>query len=611
MVILLLLAISGAVLYLYHSGKKQQLTLRMLQLLHRTSNDKRAYKVYKNVLHEALKLLNIHIEESQKYDNHISYDFKYQSNLFTIYFPTQYKRTMVLEYPYIFQTSLDNLDTVRLVSNEANKLWSNARIIYTFSEKEEKCIYIYVMCYIPLMVLPHELRDALKEALENSFMIRQFFTEHITNLLKNKEEDMISDLEYSNFDLQQRTYWVNQTEAKHSCIEMGLQNESVIQSYDECKIGDWLKITDLLPKGSTLLRLTSEGDDGYNFVTECIEEIENYTMVEPIVHGIGRSETPTAQIGSICILYRRADEDKDKKHTLTLSLENAGVTNNVIFVRINYMLPEKTTNISNHFKKDNGYARVTGGSLMIGIDWKDGKSKQTEFDFMWKDAQDKAQEGKTDEWSPEQRLVHSLTNADLGYDMYWGKSFLRQQRYYEAALHLTRAYNRLNSIQMLLNKENLDTFEEVCHMIGFCYMEMRQYKIAYYYLRYLIDSNHTCYIEEFINCLIALNDCHIIHIVSHKRDEVKSQIDELEKNEKEVPIFLINFYNFLRRRYVYICIEQRFLNTAESDCLDMLNEEDNADFALNELTYIQQLRENGEKDCRPDENDDDDLYADS
>ena len=52
------------------------------------------------------------------------------------------------------------------------------------------------------------------------------------------------------------------------------------------------------------------------------------------------------------------------------------------------------------------------------------------------------------------------------------------------------------------------------------------------------------------------------------------------------------FMNFLRRRWAYVHVELGDLTSAENVYKKMLNEPLNADFALNELAYIQKLREN-------------------
>ena len=70
-------------------------------------------------------------------------------------------------------------------------------------------------------------------------------------------------------------------------------------------------------------------------------------------------------------------------------------------------------------------------------------------------------------------------------------------------------------------------------------------------------------------------------------DEVKknfSEADELPENIKD-------FINFLRRRRGYAYIDFNDLDKAEKIFTHMLKEEDNADYAINELAYIKKLRQ--------------------
>jgi hypothetical protein len=50
------------------------------------------------------------------------------------------------------------------------------------------------------------------------------------------------------------------------------------------------------------------------------------------------------------------------------------------------------------------------------------------------------------------------------------------------------------------------------------------------------------------------------------------------------------YYQFLRRREAYLFVDMLKLDDAEIICKKMLSEEVNKDFALNELAYIQKLR---------------------
>ena len=580
-------------IYVYNNGKEQRINLYLLKLTHNIVDRKSLRKAYIKTMSKAMKQLNIVSEIDSQGTDTSCFKFQYQSGNFTLYFPKEDSKAFRMLYPYAENEQLDYLDAIRTVCNEVNTISNFARALYSF-DNEEKCVYVHLLCCIPASTIVYELQGTLKEAFQECFDLHRILNDRLDSMKKEINETHFSDLEYTNKDAEQQQFWVNQAEAKHD-IASYTQNDDApsISAEDACKLGTWLEFINILPSSYSIVRLLSDSDDGYHFSSTDAEAIKHYPITEPILHKIGLQQAPKAQTGSVRIFYKRKGEDEDKEHTLTLSLENAGQKNQIVFIRINYMLPERSTEMTGQFRKSNGFSQVSGGSFMIGIDWKDGKSKRTEFDFMWKDAQDKAREGKTDEWTPEQQIISSLTHADLGYDLYFGKKFCRQHRYYEAALHLSRAYNLLNERYSSLNQNSLGVFYEVSYLLGFCYIELQQLKTAYYYLQCLEGVNHSYYLEELINCLVALKDFRSEQVISYNLSRAHMQIQEFMNNDKEVPTVLVDFYNFLRRRDIYICIEKQYLDDAEKSCKQMLNEEDNKDFALNELNYIQRLRENG------------------
>lgn len=69
-------------------------------------------------------------------------------------------------------------------------------------------------------------------------------------------------------------------------------------------------------------------------------------------------------------------------------------------------------------------------------------------------------------------------------------------------------------------------------------------------------------------------------------DEVKRNFDQ-----DDLPENIKDFINFLRRRRGYAYIDFNQLDQAEKVFTQMLGEEDNADYAINELAYIKKLRQ--------------------
>lgn len=69
-------------------------------------------------------------------------------------------------------------------------------------------------------------------------------------------------------------------------------------------------------------------------------------------------------------------------------------------------------------------------------------------------------------------------------------------------------------------------------------------------------------------------------------EEVKRNFGE----EDDMPDNIRDLINFIRRRRGYAYIDFNQLDKAEEIFTRMLDEEDNADYAINELAYIKKLR---------------------
>ena len=147
----------------------------------------------------------------------------------------------------------------------------------------------------------------------------------------------------------------------------------------------------------------------------------------------------------------------------------------------------------------------------------------------------------------------------------------------------------LNANFQKLSKSEIGVFLEVCYMLGYCYNELRQYDRAYYYLSFVTGLNRALYAEEYVNCLINLGDHRSLMAIDNILEDLHSSISEDE--EGEIDQSLRPFLHFLYRRKAYVLIELRRLDDAEEILRQMIDDPESGDFALDELAYIQQLRE--------------------
>ena len=116
---------------------------------------------------------------------------------------------------------------------------------------------------------------------------------------------------------------------------------------------------------------------------------------------------------------------------------------------------------------------------------------------------------------------------------------------------------------------------------------MGLHKQAFYYLDLMASDGNIRHTMELVNSMANGKDLRLFSYTEEVMEEVKRNFSE----DEELPDTIKDFINFLRRRRGYAYIDFNQLDKAEKIFTQMLDEEDNADYAINELAYIKKLRQ--------------------
>ena len=226
-------------------------------------------------------------------------------------------------------------------------------------------------------------------------------------------------------------------------------------------------------------------------------------------------------------------------------------------------------------------------SMLIALDRSDDKQRQQEFDYMWSDAQLKARNGEKDSLTDDQLLLGQVRVADVAYNLYWGQRMFDAERYYEAILYLENVFNSYREDFFEMKQEPRQVFMETAYKLGFCYNELGLNKQAFYYLDLMASDGNIRHTMELVNAMANSKDLRLFSYTEGVMEEVKRNFNE----DDELPENIKDFINFLRRRRGYAYIDFNQLDKAETIFTQMLDEEDNADYAIHELAYIKKLRQ--------------------
>ena len=197
--------------------------------------------------------------------------------------------------------------------------------------------------------------------------------------------------------------------------------------------------------------------------------------------------------------------------------------------------------------------------------------------------------GEQEELTEDQQMLALWQNEDIAQKVYWGRKCFRQERYYEVIEYLTPVWNKMLTYQLPKDEAAKHTLFLTAFYLGSSYAELELYEQAYYYLDGIFHLRDIGVSIAYVDTLVNARDFRSLYVINTLIKELREKYADGVGHMTGVEE---SFMNFLRRRWAYIHVELGDLASAERVYKKMLDEPLNADFALNELAYIQKLREN-------------------
>lgn len=179
----------------------------------------------------------------------------------------------------------------------------------------------------------------------------------------------------------------------------------------------------------------------------------------------------------------------------------------------------------------------------------------------------------------------------------YGHQLVLENRFTEAVIALTPLFNTMRHDFFNSSEERRELFFDLCFDLGYCYTDLRQYELAFYYLSLAHSQNRIDYAIEYFNCLGNSEDIRIFRELAAEREWVEGlvkEIDDSDESGTEENVQrreqLANYYAFLKRRYGYALINSNRLDAAEEVFKSLLDHAPSHDYARHELDYIARLR---------------------
>ena len=477
-----------------------------------------------------------------------------------------------LSYLFFAEAEMKDINIVRHVCNHFNLNSTGPRFSYSINE-ETNIIDMHILT--PLLLDDDRAKDILSSAMVDMFLWQNSFIRSLTDVKKEAKSSATSDLEWSEKEVARDFFLLREQELRHQ--KKGAewrQNDK-----EAATLKQWMdKVFGLVDVVFSELTVVT---DAVTVINDR-ESIASYNLSDTLIVD-GAFVRQKAMLDLVFFLPAHPTT----RRRMTFSIQQADGCEDVLYYQVVATLLPLPSGIGRplHSKE----VQVQSHSVLLAYDLRSTKQLQDEFVYMWKEAKSKVANGEENQLTEEQRLIANVESVDAARFVYRSRTLYRQKRCYEAISCLENAYRLLNSNIDKKSVEERNLFLEVCYMLGFCYNELQQYDRAYYYLTFVTGVNRTLYAEEYVNCMIYLGDYRSLMTIDGILEDLHNSIVEDEEGEVEQSVH--PFLQFLYRRKAYVLVELHRFDEAEEMLRQMIDDPESGDFALDELAYIQQLRE--------------------
>ncbi len=475
-----------------------------------------------------------------------------------------------LGYYFCFSTSVDNIHTVRTICNQCNLNSEVEKLVYSVNEKKNE-IDVHVVSSV--LLHPDDAKDVLANAMGGAFSWQNAFGRRFREM--DEEQQKERDLEIGKANYNRELFLLRQQELR----EQG--DETMRMGPDRVMHLDMLLDKVMGITGIEAQSLVVQGKERQEF--EGHESIMALDLKELLLlRDYAHFDTTVMTLDFDDPGY------PGKVRTMTITVTQQGDDGMASYYRFTLCLVPLPPAPETPFRKHN---ELQANSVLVACDRATEQQLIDESNYMWKEAMEKVKTDGIDSLTEEQKLICECIIGNVAQQMYIGKKFFLAGRFYEALPRLEMVFHDLNAQFDTLKSRQRDAFFEVCYLIGFIYVELKQYDRAMTYLDMVSNLHRITYTEEMINCMVNSGDFRSLNYIDQIISNLESGVDPNDDETLPEP-HIMKFLAFLKRRKVFVLVEKGEYEKAKTLLNGMLDDPENADYAINELAYIQKKEKN-------------------
>lgn len=512
-------------------------------------------------------------EEKSRGFNRYFFDFQgghYVANTF-------HESGVEIVFPRIVDVPARYLDIVRATCNRCNS--NDSCYKYSYVAREEQAeIGVHISYFAEVATV-----ESLHKAISEFFQAQREFNECLKNAVENGRRDHTLDVERVYSERKRELFLIRNQEIQHGQTIA----DTFFSEGKQLTLGSLVK--DLLDrKDIKFTRLQVMDDKTMTDMKEDETDLEKVSLTSFIVDDSGEEPSYRSSVVTMAATYKTPlSESPDDTYVLTISMREAGIADRTLFYRVTLAFDQGDASMRNSILATSTDNKTPlSHSLLVGYDFSSSDQLRAEADYMWKDALIKVSENKNEELSDEQEMLMDVTCSNNAYNLYWGRHYMLNNRYYEAIAHFENVYRRTRKSFFTSSKEATKQFMQMLYYLGFCYCELGLYEKAFYYLNIVRTTGNIHHVMEYVNVLANSGDIRVFKEIETIAEDVHQQFTD----DEDIPEHVQNLLSFLKRRRAFSLIEFGEFDEAEKAYKALLDDPESHDYALNELAYLQQLK---------------------
>ena len=532
-----------------------------------------------------LKSIGCTYTREKRKDDLVEFRFNFQNGYYNMrIFP--HSGEVVIFFQGIAEVSAEKIDLLRVICNRVNTIVLCHTVYYAYSDDKKNMI---VHISAPFFFTDDTLRtkDAFLTLLEGFFDVRRLFTNEFLLLEKEGSSSSPYDVEKNNLNYARENALLDSLELFHIVDGERVKNTANESFNFRSGAKQPISVASLL---ATVFQINQPSIIDITIVSDSIktlssaEQVKTFNVLSSLIAEEEEGKPSFVKdVVTLLVKYKYQTKENDSLRIATIVLKADKETQECLYV----VAAVADVNA------EAGAFEVPGvlksSSFYLAYDKGDNEQRLKELAYMRQDAIDKIFAGKQEELTEDQQMLALWQTDDFAQKVYWGRKCFRQERYYEVIAYLAPVWNKMLAYELPKDEAIQNTLFLTAFYLGSSYAELKLYDQAYYYLDGIFHIRDIGVSIAYVNTLVNARDFRSLYVINTLIKELREKYTDGAEPMTDVEE---RFMNFLRRRWAYVHVELGDLTSAENVYKKMLNEPLNADFALNELAYIQKLREN-------------------